>query len=172
MYKIIKVGYRILSKKSENDINHGGVMVTCFDVAKYILTKMGKLTTVKLQKLVYYAQAWSLVWDDAPLFDERIEAWLNGPIVPDLYNLHRGKFSLKAEDLPSGNENNLTKNQKKSINIVLKDYGNKSSQWLSELTHLEEPWKKARKGLSPNERGNNEITLDSMAEYYTSILPE
>lgn len=44
--------------------------------------------------------------------------------------------------------------------------------WLSELTHLEEPWKKARKGLSPNERGNNEITLDSMAEYYTSILPE
>ncbi len=51
-------------------------MATCFDVAKYILTKMGKLSTVKLQKLVYYAQAWSLVWDDEPLFNERIEAWL------------------------------------------------------------------------------------------------
>ena len=147
-------------------------MSTCFDVAKYILTKMGKLSTVKLQKLLYYTQAWTLVWDDEPLFNERIEAWLNGPVVPDLYYIHRGKFSLKAENLSEGNEDNLTNNQKKSIDIVLKDYGAKSSQWLSELTHLEDPWKEARKGLLPNVRGNHEITLASMAEYYTSILPE
>lgn len=147
-------------------------MATCFDVAKYILKKKGKLSTIKLQKLLYYAQAWSLVWDDEPLFNERIEAWLNGPVVPDLYNFHRGKFSLMPEELTEGNEANLTNEQKKSIDIVLKDYGNKSSQWLSELTHLEDPWKEARKGLLPNERGNHEITLASMAEYYTSILPE
>lgn len=106
-----------------------------------------------MQKLVYYAQAWSLVWDDEPLFNERIEAWLNGPIILDLYDFHRGKFSLMAEDLPEGNEDNLTDNQKKAIDIVLKDYGDKSSQWLSELTHLEDPWKESRKGLLPNERG-------------------
>ena len=147
-------------------------MATCFDVAKYILTKMGKLSTVKLQKLVYYAQAWSLVWDDEPLFNERIEAWLNGPVVPDLYDIHRGKFSLMAKKLSEGNEDNLTNNQKKSIDIVLQDYGDKSSQWLSELTHLEDPWKEARKGLLPNERGNHEISQASIAEYYTSILPQ
>lgn len=146
-------------------------MATCFDVAKYILLKMGKLSTVKLQKLVYYSQAWSLVWNDEPLFQERIEAWLNGPVVPDLYNIHRGKFSLAVEELP-GDEGNLTNDQKESIDIVLKDYGDKSSQWLSELTHLEDPWKEARKGLLPNERGNNEISHASMAEYYTSILSE
>ena len=147
-------------------------MNTCFDVAKYILKKMGKLNTVKLQKLMYYAQAWSLVWDDEPLFNERIEAWLNGPIIPELYNLHRGQFSLTAEELPKGNENNLTKHQKNSINIVLKDYGDKSTQWLCDLSHLEDPWKEARKGLLPAERGNHEITLAAIAEYYSSILSQ
>lgn len=88
-----------------------------------------------------------------------------------MYNIHRGKFSLTVEEL-LGDEGNLTNDQKNSIDIVLKDYGDKSSQWLSELTHLEDPWKEARKGLLPNERGNNEISHASMAEYYTSILSE
>ena len=43
-------------------------MASVFDVAKYILHKLGTVTTWKLQKLVYYCQAWSLVWDDEPLF--------------------------------------------------------------------------------------------------------
>ena len=45
-------------------------MANVFDVAKYILEKLGTLSTMKLQKLCYYCQAWSLVWDDTPLFDE------------------------------------------------------------------------------------------------------
>ena len=44
-------------------------MATVFDVARYILEKYGPLSAMKLQKMVYYSQAWSLVWDDAPLFD-------------------------------------------------------------------------------------------------------
>ena len=47
---------------------------------------------MKLQKLVYYCQAWSLVWDDMPLFESRIEAWANGPVVLDLYYRHRGQY--------------------------------------------------------------------------------
>ena len=49
-------------------------MVSVFDAAAYIVEKTGEMTTLKLQKLVYYAQAWSLVWDERPLFDEKIEA--------------------------------------------------------------------------------------------------
>ena len=49
------------------------------DVAEYILKLHGPMTVMKLQKLCYYAQAWSLVWDDRPLFKERLEAWANGP---------------------------------------------------------------------------------------------
>ena len=43
-------------------------MATVFDVAKYILHKKKKLSTWKLQKLCYYAQAWSIAWTEHPLF--------------------------------------------------------------------------------------------------------
>ena len=51
-------------------------MATVFDVAKYILEKKGTMSTMKLQKLCYYSQAWSLVWDDQPLFNEDFESFL------------------------------------------------------------------------------------------------
>ena len=52
------------------------------------------MTALKLQKLVYYAQAWSLVWDEEPLFPDPIEAWANGPVVYELYKRHRGIFKV------------------------------------------------------------------------------
>ena len=59
-------------------------MASVFDVAAYILERQGPMTTWKLQKLVYYSQAWSLVWDDDVLFPEEIEACANGPVVREL----------------------------------------------------------------------------------------
>jgi uncharacterized phage-associated protein len=52
---------------------------------------------------------------------------------------------------------------------VLAAYGDQSSQWLSDLTHSEEPWRAARKGLAPGQWGRREITLASMAEYYGAL---
>ena len=57
-------------------------MANVFDAAAYILEKQGAMTAMMLQKLVYYAQAWSLVWDQRPLFGNKIEAWANGPVCP------------------------------------------------------------------------------------------
>ena len=67
-------------------------MATAFDVAKYILEEKGNLTAMKLQKLLYYCQAWSLVWDEKPLFENTIQAWVNGPVLPAAYNYHRGQY--------------------------------------------------------------------------------
>ena len=50
-------------------------MAEVLDVAAYILKKQGPMTAMKLQKLVYYCQAWSLVWQSKPLFPNDIEAW-------------------------------------------------------------------------------------------------
>lgn len=125
------------------------------------------MTTMKLQKLVYYCQAWSLVWDEEPLFFEIIEAWANGPIVRELFNKHRNTFKISR--LPAGRPTKLSVTQKETVDSVLEYYGDRSSQWLSDLTHMEEPWKNARQGLAPGERGSNEITLASMAEYYSSL---
>ena len=55
-------------------------MASVFDVAKYILHKSGRLSTWKLQKLCYYAQAWEIAWTETPIFEEDFEAWANGPV--------------------------------------------------------------------------------------------
>lgn len=141
--------------------------VSAFDVAEYILKKLGSMTTMKLQKLVYYSQAWSLVWDEKPLFSEEIEAWANGPVVKDLFYYHKGFFKISSVAL--GNVDRLNNDQNNTIDSVLEFYGNKSAQWLIDLTHLEDPWKNARSGLSSLEKGNNIIALDSIANYYSSL---
>jgi uncharacterized phage-associated protein len=145
-------------------------MATVFDIAAYILREKGPMTAMKLQKLVYYSQAWSLVWDDSPLFDERIEAWANGPVVPSLYNWHRGSYTLPS--CPSGDADSLTSTQRDTIDTVLDAYADKSSQWLSDLTHSEDPWKSARKGLAPGQWGQREISHAAMAEYYGGLGSE
>jgi uncharacterized phage-associated protein len=139
-------------------------MASVHDVAAYILKRTGPITTWKLQKLVYYSQAWSLVWDDRALFSARIEAWANGPVVPQLYRLHRGQFKVSA--WPTGDYRRLSTDERETISAVVKFYGEKPSQWLSDLTHREEPWIKARHGLGPDDQGHTEIPVGHMADYY------
>jgi uncharacterized phage-associated protein len=144
-------------------------MINVFDVARYILEKQVQISAMKLQKLIYYSQAWSLVWDDKALFDNTIEAWANGPVVRDFYDIHRGHYQISMTLLANLEKNKLNVEQKETVDAVLEAYGDKSAQWLSEQTHIEAPWLKARTGLSDNERGDEIITLESMAEYYGSL---
>jgi len=146
-------------------------MANVFDVAKFILSKQGPMPAMKLHKLIYYCQAWSLVWNEEPLFEEPIKAWVSGPVVEALYKLHQGQFKVEATDFP-GDPNVLNEKQNQIITLILKDYGSKSSKWLTDLTHLEAPWRDARKGLNDAERGDREITWAAMAEYYESLLSE
>lgn len=139
------------------------------DVARYILTKTGEMTAMKLQKLVYYSQAWSLVWDESTLFEEDIQAWANGPVVPALYQYHRGQFKVNEDTFADGDVDALTHNQKDSIDKVLDTLQDKSGQWLSELTHMESPWRDTRGDLKPTERCNSVISLAAMHEYYSSL---
>lgn len=142
-------------------------MANVFDVSAYILKNAGAMTHMKLQKLVYYSQAWSLVWDEQPLFSERIEAWANGPVCPDLYREHQGEFTVSAE--PRGRPAKLTADERETIDVVLKKYGGKSAQWLSDLTHREAPWREARANVPDGTRSNRPITHASMAEYYGGL---
>lgn len=74
-------------------------MAEAIDVAEYILHKNGEMSAMRLHKLVYYCQAWHLVWEGGPLFKDEIHAWANGPVIPSLYELHRGQFMLRPGDL-------------------------------------------------------------------------
>ncbi len=145
-------------------------MASVFDVAKYILLKSSPMTTWKLQKLVYYCQAWSLVWDDEPLFNEEIQAWANGPVCSELYDTHKGLYSINAEHLIKGDPGRLTQDNMDTIDAVLESYGNYNGQQLSNATHNESPWQIARGDLPLGERGNNVISLESMLEYYSALF--
>lgn len=143
-------------------------MASVLDTAKYILERRGPLSTMKLQKLCYYAQAWSLVWDDTQLFDEDFQAWANGPVCPELFHQFQGRFSVSS-DIAPGDSTKLTDSQRETIDSVLEHYGDKDAQWLSQLTHMEDPWRDARKGIPPGSYSVNTITKESMAIYYGGL---
>ena len=124
---------------------------------------------MKLHKLLYYCQAWTLVWDERPLFKEKIEAWANGPVIRELFNFHKGMFIIKDSDITIGRESVLSEHQKDNIKEVLDFYGDKTSQWLIDQTHLETPWIEARRGLAQTERGNQVIEHDAMYQFYSSL---
>ncbi len=137
-------------------------MANVHDVAQYILEARGPMTTMKLQKLVYYSQMWSIVWDDDVMFDEEIQARVNGPVVKELWTSTRGKLRIVC--VANGNSMNLSDGQQATIDRVLEFYGEKDAQWLSDLTHMEEPWKQAyAKGQ------NTPIDLELASEYYSTL---
>lgn len=141
-------------------------MANVLDVAQDILDQFGALSGMKLQKLVYYCQAWRVVWNDEPLFDDVIEAWENGPVSPRLFAAHRGQSQISS--LFGADPTHLSPSQRETIDVVLARYGNQSAQSLSELSHTEAPWRKARKKLEDGDRSNGEITPTSMHEFYGS----
>lgn len=137
------------------------------DVAEYILRKSGQMTAMKLQKLCYYSQAWHLVWEEKPLFDDPIQAWANGPVIRALYDKHKGLFYVSS--IAGGNPDNLTEAEKTTIDAVLDAYGHLTAYDLSALTHSEAPWKDARGNLAPGMSCENVITPVAMHEYYSAF---
>lgn len=137
-------------------------MASVRDVAAFILAELGQMGTMKLQKLVYYSQAWSTVWDSQPLFQERIEAWDRGPVVRDLYREHRRMPFIERVD--RGDPARLSDDQRATIRAVLDVYGRRSEWWLSELTHREPPWLEAR---ARNSR-NATITASALHAFFST----
>lgn len=137
------------------------------DVAAYVLQQRGPMTAMKLQKLCYYSQAWHLVWEDQPLFGSRIEAWANGPVIPELYRMHQGQLEIEAGEIP-GDAQQLAPDEASTVDAVLEFYGDMTAHELSDLTHREDPWRAARDGagLAPMQRGTVEITAAAMHEFY------
>jgi len=142
-------------------------MASVHDVANYILKARGEISTWKLQKLLYYSQAWHLVWLEKPLFQADFQAWANGPVAPAIYKIHRGRFSVS--EWPKGDASKLDEGSKRAIDAVLDSYGNLSGFQLSELTHGEDPWNDARKGLPPTASSQVVISKQALQGYYTAL---
>ncbi len=115
---------------------------------------------------------YSLINFKKPLFEEHFEAWVNGPVSPELYRCHRGSYMIEDGHFGATSVKfcELDQSEHESIQVVLDRLGEMSGASLSELTHKEEPWCKHRKGLTSRERSTERITPEDISDYYS--LPE
>ncbi len=142
-------------------------MARVLDVATYVLNQAGSISTMKLQKLVFYSQAFHLVCQDVPLFQEDIEAWANGPVVPELFKFHKGEFVISRGFL-AGAADALTSEERASVDHVIQCLGDWSGAQLSDLTHSEDPWRLARGSLPSGARSQARVSCEVLRTYYRS----
>src|SRR5438128_11285053 len=130
-------------------------MATAINVAKCLIKLAANepepdcLSHLRLQKLLYYVQGWSLALRGKPMFDNKIEAWTHGPVVRDLYHRFavKGVQCLTPEDF--GDPQNLTDDDREFISEVWNAYKEYSASSLWQMTHQEAPWKETRRGCAP-----------------------
>lgn len=152
------------------------------DVATYIILHAPQLndhytvpmSEVRLQLLVYYAQAWHLAWEHTPLFDAPIEAKINGPRVRELHEQCKGRFAI-TEDMIAGNAANLTPNERETIDTVLETYGNFTGQQCSDFAIFQKPWREAYGDVHANPLTRRTepriISQETMRQCYSDMLP-
>jgi uncharacterized phage-associated protein len=130
-----------------------------------------KLSHLRLQKLLYYAQGWSLALRDTVLFSDRIEAWAHGPVVPSVYPSFAsyGNGVIPVEVFPFDSEEELEKDDRELIEAVWNAYKPYSALSLREMTHKEPPWRDARGDSPPGERCKTEISVEAMKKYFSRI---
>ena len=142
-------------------------------VANYFLSmaqKAGReVTNKKLQKLIYYAQAWSLALDNFPLFKEEIEAWIHGPVVPNIYRRYK-KYGYGFIKDPGSDLHPDLAAHKSLLDEIWAVYGIYDAEYLELLSHSEDPWIFARHTLDGDEMSSAPISQEIMRSYYTSLL--
>ena len=147
-----------------------------FDTANYIMTnytnmpeEYGVLSAMKLQKLVYYAQAWSLTWDDEILFDDPIEAWIYGPVNRELFNISRGHYHPQDIENQKLSGIEFSQDQKETMDLVIENYGKFKAGILASMTQTKHLGKKPEKGVGPVENGNAVIDIEDMRKFYSDL---
>ncbi|PGQ52659.1 Panacea domain-containing protein [Bacillus cereus] len=146
-------------------------MAKVMDVAKYLINQsrpgtQENITNLKLQKLLYYAQGFCLAIKEKALFEEDIEAWVHGPVVPEVYSEFKGYTYNDIDGIYDENEIVLTKEEIDLLDNMWKIFQSYSGKVLEEMTHNEEPWINARNGLGVLDYSNHVIEKTIIQQYF------
>ncbi len=148
-------------------------MLTAEQAADYLLHMVDVdsgdvMTNLRLQKLLYYAQAWHLAFTAHPLFQEDFEAWTHGPVVRSLYDKFK-ECEWRSLPVPTDQMPDVLAESRQILDEVWEQYGQFSASYLEELTHQEAPWIEARGDREPGDRCSAIISKDSMRDYYAGL---
>lgn len=145
-------------------------MINCLNAARYFIIRAyedgleAEMTNMKVQKLLYYAQSLHLALYNEPLFEAEIQAWRYGPVCPPAYKFYS---EFEAKQLPIPQQESLLQlpsEKKELLEEIWEYFGSYHAYKLSDMTHGEFPWKKARKGLPPQASSTEPILLNDMKE--------
>lgn len=126
------------------------------------------ITNMRLQRLLYFAQAWHLALEGSTLFPELMQAWPSGPVQPDVfarfsYNEHRPIESHRSAP-------RLPKAIVQHLNDVMRAYGTLNAFELELQAQRDLPWNEARIGLSDENPARPAISNQSMRKFYRKRL--
>lgn len=136
------------------------------------------MNPLKLQKILYYIQTWHMVYfNKAMIFDEKPEAWVNGPVYPTIYHQYKDVIGIYDQMTPENtNISTDLESKRKDLELdnqqcaflesIYQHYGLMSHDRLVFLTHAELPWSEQREGLNPFEPSKKEISFNTMYSYY------
>ena len=137
-------------------------------IAKFIINNSETpISNLKLQKLLYYAQGWHLGIKGVPIFNEHIQAWIHGPVVPAIFQEYR-EFRWNPIYIDP-TEVTVDAKTAEHVLAVLGAYGKLSAAQLEALSHEEAPWIEARKGLDAKTPSTNLITHESMKKFFGKL---
>lgn len=117
------------------------------DIAEYILwyceSELRKpITNLILQKMLYYIQGYYLKKYNEPIFDNTMEAWQYGPVVPDVYFIYKDNRSEVIRGVTMKDESSISKDDKIFLNSLLQQLIKINPWSLVRKTHSESPWEK------------------------------
>jgi len=150
-------------------------MGQAIDVARFFLKLAAGepepeyLSHMRLQKLLYYAQAWSLTLRGKPLFTSAIEAWVHGPVVRAVYPQFADYGDSPIPFHEASAADGLNDDDKALIESVWRGYRRFSATQLRRMTHRERPWLEARTGCGSDESSQAEIPHEAIRRYFTQV---
>ena len=137
---------------------------------KYLLLQTSEITPLALQKLLYFAQGFNKAFTDVFMFQEDCEAWAHGPVYREIYEKYKEYgYNPIVEDHLSYGDISLTEDEKELLNHIVLYFGCYSGKILENMTHSEEPWRIARRGLVDGEISERVIEKQDITEYFKNV---
>ncbi len=138
-------------------------------IALYVLNSRYEITNMSLQKLLYYIEGFVQALLGEQVFDNRCEAWMFGPVYPDMYEKYKsfGSSLIQVDKIDLSGE--IDDSVRKVIDHVLSLFAIYNGVTLKDLSHAEEPWKNAHAGYGEKEHCEEIITHDAIKQYFSCM---
>lgn len=147
-------------------------------LAKYIINKLIdkglSISHLKLQKLIYFINAWHLAYFDRPLIKDDFQAWVHGPVSKKVWNHFKREAvlndKLTQQEYTDCFECGMTADQRDLIDDVIEEYSGDSAYRLEKITHAEPMWITARGDLPYYEHCYEKMDMEAIKKHYRSLM--